>query len=63
MGRWSTDVYEIYTRLTRETATRLSTVVASTAFHDMERAFETEALDEAADIPDGDFDFEDELDE
>ena len=51
MGRWSSDVYETYTRLCRETATRMSVAVASTEFHDMERGFETDALDEAVCIP------------
>jgi hypothetical protein len=51
MGRWSSDVYEIYMRLTREVATQVSATVASTPFHDMERAFQTDALDEAVEIP------------
>lgn len=51
MGRWSSDVYEIYMRLSREAAARVSTVVASTGFHDMERGFQTDALDEAVRIP------------
>ena len=51
MGRWSSDVYEIYMRLTRQTATRLSSTVASTSFADLERGFNTEALDELADVP------------
>ena len=41
MGRWPSDVYEIYMRLSRETAARVSTVVASIGFHDMERGFQT----------------------
>ena len=59
MGRWSSEIYEIYMRLTRETATRLSSTIASTPFHDLERGFETEALDEAAEIPEYEFDFDD----
>ena len=38
-------------RLSREAAARVSTAVASTAFHDVERAFETDALDEAFVMP------------
>lgn len=59
MGRWSSDVYEIYMRLCRETATAMSVTVASTAFHDMERGFETDGLDEAVDIPMADVDLDD----
>ena len=63
MGRWSSDVYEIYMRLTRETATRLSTTVASTSFADLEREFQTEALDELAEIPQFDVDLDDDDDD
>ena len=59
MGRWSSEVYQIYMRLSREAATRVSCVVASTAFHDMERGFQTDGLDEAADIPAMDVDLSD----
>ena len=59
MGRWSSDVYEVYMRLTRETATRLSSTVASTSFADLERGFQTEALDELAEIPAYDVDLDD----
>lgn len=51
MGRWASDVYEIYMRQTREVATQMSSLIASTPFHDLERGFKTDALDEAADIP------------
>ena len=51
MGRWASDVYEIYMRGTREVATQMSSLIASTPFHDLERGFKTDALDEAADIP------------
>ena len=59
MGRWSSDVYEIYMRLSREAAARVSTIVASTEFHDLERGFQTEALDEAINIPMYDVDIDD----
>ena len=36
-GRWSSDVYEIYLRLSREAAVRLGRVVGSTSFDDLER--------------------------
>ena len=51
MGRWSSEVYEIYMRLTREAAARLSSTIASTPFHDLERGFQTDALDECVEIP------------
>ena len=59
MGRWSSEVYQIYTRLSREAATRVSCMVASTPFHDLERGFQTDALDEAAEIPMHDVDLSD----
>jgi hypothetical protein len=59
LGRWSSDVYEIYMRLSRETATRVSVAVASTAFHDLERGFSTDALDEVAEVPMHDVDLDD----
>ena len=58
MGRWSSEVYEIYTRLTREAAARVSSTIASTTFHDMEREYQTDALDENADIPMYDLDLD-----
>ena len=36
-GRWSSDVYMLYTRLTREAAGLMSTTIGSTPFHDLER--------------------------
>lgn len=44
MGRWDSDVYEIYCRLTRQASLRLGTVVASTAFEDVEGEFCHEEL-------------------
>jgi len=49
MGRWASDVFEIYTRLTREAAARFTTLVGSTAFHDVERV-QSEALDDLVDV-------------
>ena len=36
-GRWSSDVYQIYCRLSRESAAGVATVIGSTAFEDLER--------------------------
>ena len=58
MGRWASDVYEIYMRGTREVATQMSSLIASTPFHDLERGFNTDAFDEAADIPSFHFDID-----
>ena len=59
MGRWSSEVYEIYTRMSKEAAARVSSTIASTPFHDMERGgFQTDALDESADIPMYDLDLD-----
>jgi hypothetical protein len=46
MGRWDSEVYKVYTKLTRELAAGLSVVVGSTSFHDVESGFTTEALDD-----------------
>ena len=61
MGRWSSDIFDIYMRMSREVATRFSVTVASTAFHDTERAYSTEALDDFVDVPELDWDDEDEM--
>ena len=46
MGRWSSDVYEIYTRMSREAATRCGLVVGSTQFYDLESGgFTSEELE------------------
>ena len=39
-GRWASDIYEIYTRCSREAAARLATVIGSTRFDDLERGEE-----------------------
>lgn len=36
-GRWNSDIFEIYCRLTRETAGRMTRTIGSTAFQDTER--------------------------
>jgi hypothetical protein len=36
----------IYTRINREAAARMSSVIGSTPFHDLERGVETEEMDE-----------------
>ena len=46
LGRWSSDVAELYTRMTSQAAGRFSTVVGSTSFNDLERyTFKTEELE------------------
>ena len=44
LGRWDSDVYEVYTRASREAAMRFGSVVASTAFTDFEGEFADEEL-------------------
>ena len=36
-GRWASDIYEIYTRCSRESAARMAMVIGSTRFEDLER--------------------------
>ena len=36
-GRWSSDIYLLYTRASKEAVLGISTVIGSTAFHDLER--------------------------
>ena len=36
-GRWSSDIYMIYCRLSRESAAGVATVIGSTSFEDLER--------------------------
>ena len=46
MGCWNSDIFEIYTRLTQQAAARMTGVIGSTAFYDLERgAFHTEELE------------------
>jgi len=65
-GRWNSDIFEIYTRLTHQAAARMTRVIGSTAFDDLERGeFHTEELEllpsELCDPPEfEDFEFEDE---
>ena len=42
LGRWDSDVYEVYTRASREAALRFGAVVASTAYTDFEGEFADE---------------------
>jgi len=44
LGRWDSSVYEIYCRLSRQSASRVGAVVASTPFQDFEGEFEDEEL-------------------
>ena len=46
LGRWSSDVAELYMRMSRQAAGDFSTLVGSTAFDDIERhTFKTEELE------------------
>ena len=46
LGRWSSDVAEVYMRMTQQSAGSFSTLVGSTAFNDTERhTFKTEELE------------------
>ena len=46
MGRWSSDVYLIYCRMSRQAATKLGAVIGSTEFADLERGgFTSEELE------------------
>ena len=36
MGRWSSDVYELYCRMTRRASGRLGVMIGSTPFQDLE---------------------------
>jgi hypothetical protein len=63
MGRWASDIYEIYTRVSREAVVRMSVMVASTPFHDVERGFVSEELETVAGevmLADADLDMPDE---
>ena len=44
MGRWDSQIYEIYCRMSRQSALRVGAVIASTPFNDVEGAFEDEEL-------------------
>lgn len=44
-GRWNSDIFEIYTRISKEAAGRMTSLIGSTAFHDLERGFQTEELE------------------
>ena len=62
-GRWNSDIFEIYTRLTQQTAARMTRVIGSTAFDDLERGEfhceELEALPGEFGIGDVDFESDD----
>ena len=44
-GRWSSDVWELYARLSREAAANMTSLIGSTAFNDLERGFHSEELE------------------
>ena len=46
LGRWASDVSDVYMRVSRQSASHLSQVVGSTSFHDLERnTFKEEELE------------------
>ena len=44
MGRWDSDVYRVYCRLSRQSALRVGAAIASTPFDAVDRAFADEDL-------------------
>ena len=44
-GRWNSDLWEIYARVSREAASRVTTAIGSTPFHDLERGFHSDELE------------------
>ena len=44
-GRWNSDLWEIYSRVSSEAVGAVSKLVCSTAFHDLERGFHAEELE------------------
>ena len=57
MGRWSSDVYELYVRMTKQAAAGFSVAIGSTVFDDIERrAFTSEELVMPGEF--GDFDLD-----
>jgi hypothetical protein len=55
-GRWSSDIYQIYCRLSRESAAGVATVIGSTPFEDLERGVQfvdEELMLTAAEMPSG----------
>ena len=45
IGTPLTNLWEIYARVSREAASRVTTAIGSTAFHDLERGFRSEELE------------------
>ena len=44
-GRWNSDLWEIYARVSRESAARVTSLIGSTPFHDLERGFHAVELE------------------
>jgi hypothetical protein len=44
-GRWNSDLWEIYARISREAAANMTSVIGSTPFHDLERGFHADELE------------------
>ena len=53
-GRWNSDIWEIYARISREATANVTSLIGSTPFHDLERGFHADELemlpDELAEI-------------
>ena len=44
-GRWNSDLWELYARVSRESAARVTSLIGSTPFHDLERGFHSVELE------------------
>ena len=44
-GRWNSDLWEIYARISREAAARVTSLIGSTPFTDIERGFHSDELE------------------
>ena len=51
MGRWSSEIYMIYTRMSKEVAVGLAAAVGSTPFEDLEREFDGELGVKLSELP------------
>ena len=59
MGRWSSDMHEIYSRMSVEAAGFATSLIGSTAFHDLERGFRHEEFELLPEEVEAGPDFED----
>ena len=70
MGRWASDIYEVYTRMSLQASVIATQLIGSTPFKDLERTFHSEELEflpievdryDAPEFDEGDLPGEDEL--